>query len=203
MTTTSAAVENTEKTITNKIAGGNLLKLIHRHRKVMKSKEEECHEIKAIENELKIGRGGEKDVIKDWSLGIQAELAKYEKVVEELQELEQKLRKQAARETQEKEKAKLDIKKKFEAKTIEKASNADKLNVTLPKLVITKFHGTHLDWHRFWGQVKTTIDKSDIGQVAKVSYSCTCKNYYYQQLELSSMGCPLTVRNTHQLRTFP
>ena len=170
MTTTSAAVENKEKTITNKIAVGNLLKLIHRHHKVMKSKEEECHEIKAIENELKIGRGGEKDVIKDWSLGIQAELAKYEKVVEEL---EQKLTKQAAREKQKKEKAKLDTKKKFEAKTIEKASNADKLNVKLPKLVITKFHGTHLDWHRFWGQVKVTIDKSDIGQVAKVSYSCT------------------------------
>ena len=167
MTTISVAVENNETTITNKIAGGNLLKLIHRHRKVMKSKEEECHEIKAIENELKIGRGEEKDVIKDWSLGIQAELAKYEKVVKELQELEPKLRKQAARETQEKEKAKLDIKKKFEAKTIKKASNADKLNV------ITKFHGMHLDWHRFWGQVKATIDKSDIGQVAKVSYSCT------------------------------
>ena len=171
MTTISVAVENNETTITNKIAGGNLLKLIHRHRKVMKSKEEECHEIKAIENELKIGRGGEKYVIKDWSLGIQAELAKYEKVVEEL---EQKLTKQAAREKQKKEKeAKLDTKKKFEAKTIEKASNADKLNVKLPKLVITKFHGTHLDWHRFWGQVKATIDKSDIGQVAKVAYSCT------------------------------
>ena len=31
-----------------------------------------------------------KDAIKDWSLGIQAEFGKYEKVVEELEELEQK-----------------------------------------------------------------------------------------------------------------
>ena len=58
------AVKNKEKTITNKIPGSQLLKLIHRHCKFMKSKEEECHEIKAIVKELKIGRGGE-DVIKD------------------------------------------------------------------------------------------------------------------------------------------
>ena len=94
-------------------------------------------------------------------------------MIEEFQQLKQKLRKQEARETQEKEKkAKLQIKKKFHAKTIEKASNAAKLNVKLPKLVKTKFHGTHLqvDWQRFWGQFEATIDKSDIGQVAKLSY---------------------------------
>ena len=106
-------------------------------------------------------------------MGIQAELAKYEKVVEEFQQLKQKLTKQAARETQEKEKkVKLHIKKKFETKTIEKASNAAKLNVKLSKLVKTKFHGAHLqvDWQRSGGQFEATIDKSDIGQVAKASY---------------------------------
>ena len=42
----------------------------------MESKEEECHEIKGIVKELKIGRGDKEDVIKDWSLGIREELAK-------------------------------------------------------------------------------------------------------------------------------
>ena len=27
-----------------------------------------------------------------------------------------------------------------------------------------------LNWQRFWGQIKGEIDKSDIGQVAKISY---------------------------------
>ena len=44
-------------------------------------------------------------------------------------------------------------------------SVAAKLNVKLPKLVTTKFHGTHLDW-----QFEGTIDKSDIAQVAKILY---------------------------------
>ena len=113
----------------------------------MESKVEECHEVKAIEQELKIGRGDEGDDVKDWSSGIEAELGKYEKVVEELEELEQTLREQEARETQEKEeKARLEIKKKFEAKTVEKESYAGKPKVKLPKLVITKFQRTHLDW---------------------------------------------------------
>ena len=98
-------------------------------------------------------------------------MGKYEKVVRELEELEQTLREREARETQEKEeKVRLEIKKKFEAKTVEKESDAGKPKVKLPKLVITKFQGTHLDWQRFWGQFEAEIDKSDIGQVAKFSY---------------------------------
>ena len=33
-----------------------------------------------------------------------------------------------------------------------------------------KFQGMHLDWHRSWGQFEVAIDKSDINQVAKISY---------------------------------
>ena len=57
-------------------------------------------------------------------------MSKYRKVVEEFQDLEKKLREQEARETQAKEKkARLEIKKKFEAKTVEKEIDAGKLNV--------------------------------------------------------------------------
>ena len=59
---------------------------------------------------------------------------------------------------------------KFKVKTIEKESDAGKPKVKLPKLVIMKFYGKHLDWQRFWGQFEVEIDKSDISQVAKFSY---------------------------------
>ena len=94
---------------------------------------------------------------------IQTELGKYEKVVEEFEDLKGKLREQEARETQAKEeKARLEIKKKSEAKTIDKESDAGNLNVKLRKLVIMKLQGTHLDCQRFEEQFKATIDKSDI-----------------------------------------
>ena len=136
----------------------------------MKSKEEECHGIKAIVKELKIGR--RRRCHKRLEFGYSSRVGQVRESDRRIPTAKTKLRKQAARETQEKEKkAKLHVKKTFQAKTIEKASNAAKLNVKLHKLVKMKVHGTHLqvDWQRFWGQFEATIDKSDIGQVAKLS----------------------------------
>ena len=53
-------------------------------------------------------------------------------MVKELEELEQKLREEEARETQEKEeKARLEIMKKFEAITVEKESDENQVNQKL------------------------------------------------------------------------
>ena len=47
----------------------------------------------------------------------------------------------------------------------------------LPKLVISKFEGTALDWFRFWNQFETEIDQQDhISPVTKYSY---LKEFYY------------------------
>ena len=49
------------------------------------------------------------------------------------------------------EEAKLEIRKEFERKleeTREKSLRGRNQETKLPKLVITKFEGTHLDWHR-------------------------------------------------------
>ena len=43
-------------------------------------------------------------------------------------------------------------------------------NAKLPKLVITKFKGTHLDWTRFWNQFEAEIDTANIPQITKFSY---------------------------------
>ena len=66
------------------------------------------------------------------------------------------------------EKAKYEVKIKFEK--AEKLACGGGAGAKLPKLIITKFQGTHLDWMRFWNQYETEIDKSSITQVAKLSY---------------------------------
>ena len=76
MTRKEATVKNQEKPIqnklkvlqltnvnTNKVAGSNLSQAIQRHRKFMDSKVEECQEITAIAQVLKIGRVDDEDVI--------------------------------------------------------------------------------------------------------------------------------------------
>jgi len=40
----------------------------------------------------------------------------------------------------------------------------------LPKLMITKFNVTNLDWTKFWGQFTDGIDKSNMDAIKKFSY---------------------------------
>ena len=40
----------------------------------------------------------------------------------------------------------------------------------LPKLVISQFSGTHIDYFRFWDQFETQIDKSELSSVTNLSY---------------------------------
>ena len=70
------------------------------------------------------------------------------------------------------EEAKLEMKRKFEKGLEEaKTKSASQCNsAKLPKLVISKFQGTHLDWQRLWGQFETEIDKADISPITKLSY---------------------------------
>ena len=87
-------------------------------------------------------------------------MGKYEKAVEELEELEQKLREQeATRNSVKREKVRLQIERKLEAKTVETESDAGKLNITPAKLVVANFQGMHLDWQRFWGHLLAEIEK--------------------------------------------
>ena len=178
---------------TETIAGSKLIKPIQRQRKLLESKVEECHELKTEMQELKLEQGNDKEDIKAWSVEIEQRLAEYEKVVRGLEDLEWSLREEETRENQEKEEqSKWEIKKKIEAKADGKEGHAGKPKAKLPKLVITRFQGTHLDWQRFWGQFEAEIDKSDIGSVAKFSY---------QGSEPPSMGCRLPVRVMREQKT--
>ena len=64
---------------------------------------------------------------------------------------------------------------KAEMKTLKKTeerrgSREDEVRVKLPKLVISQFEGTHLDWFRFWNQHETQIDKTGLSPISKFSY---------------------------------
>ena len=64
---------------------------------------EECHEIKANIQELKVKQVDSEEDIREWSARIEAMLEQYEHAVEELDDLKRTLREREARETQGKE----------------------------------------------------------------------------------------------------
>ena len=69
------------------------------------------------------------------------------------------------------------------------ATSEQKIRVKLPKLEITKFQGTHLDWQRFWSQFEAGIDNAKITQVAKFSYM---KELIDSKVRMSIDGLPFS-----------
>ena len=58
---------------------------------------------------------------------------------------------------------------KKQPETVECETSAIRV-AKLPKLVISKFDGSFMDWPRFWGQFSEAIDKSAIAPISKLTY---------------------------------
>ena len=61
--------------------------------------------------------------------------------------------------------------------------------VKLPKLIISKFQGTHIDWYRFWNQFEAEIDRANIDAVGKFSY---LKELLLPKVRVHIEGLPFT-----------
>ena len=72
------------------------------------------------------------------------------------------------------EKEKLEERLKYEKQIEDSRKDQNKndksISAKLPKLVITKFKGTHTDCLRSWNQFKAEIDSSDVSPITKFSY---------------------------------
>ena len=72
------------------------------------------------------------------------------------------------------EKGKLEQRLKYEKQVEDSRKDQNKqdksINAKLPKLVITKFKGTHTNWLQFWNQFKAEMDLSDVSPITKFSY---------------------------------
>ena len=122
--------------------------------------------------EKRIQEGDEIDEIQAWSLDIEKRLEEFDETMDLLRKAIESLNEQTAREARQieqkmedqrrkqlheieisHEEKKLELRRKYKKKMEEsqfKSMKEGKQSVKLPKLVITKFQGTHLDWQRFW-----------------------------------------------------
>ena len=119
--------------------------------------------------------------IDQWSRGIEAKIEEADEKIEILQGWI--ANKRVMRESKEKEErmqfeiklheTKLKLQEVLRAKTDshDKGSSEQPISqAKLPKLVITKFDGSYMDWMRFWGEYSETIDKTNIAPVTKFTF---------------------------------
>ena len=167
----------------------NELKAAERLQKGLEQQIDSVHEQMVEIEALKIENGEQPDDVRKWSVQVEKQVAEYEQVSEGVkrmvkcprdealleakweEKVEEEKRKRRFEEELKLEEARMEIKREFEKKLEEdKSKSAKESGAKLPKLTITKFQGTHLDWLRFWNQFETEINKAAINQVAKFSY---------------------------------
>ena len=196
---------------TTRVLEKNTVRVLERHIRGFNQQIDDVHSLMMTVQELKIEADEDPTEVREWSQNIEGELAEFEEIAEELQtrmralqreeqqritreneELKQEARKREFEEALKLEEAKMDVKRRFEkeiAESRERSTKEQQGRVKLPKLVISKFQGTHIDWQRFWSQFETEIDKSDIAQVTKFSY---LKEALVPKVRLTIDGLPLT-----------
>ena len=161
---------------TLRIQEKNELKSLERQEKVFSELIDSIHEQNVLIQTAKIEKGDNPEDVTQWTLEIEEKIAKYEQVMAELHGDVEKLRAKAREEDELREdnkrrqrfeeelkleEAKMQMKHDYEKKLMEesKSSKGNLSQVKLPKLVITKFQGTPLDWQRFWSQFERKSTK--------------------------------------------
>ena len=83
------------------------------------------------------------------------------------------------------------------------AANADGVpdlsasRVKLPKLTITSFNGSHLDWERFWNQFEAEVENAQVAEVTKFSY---LKEFVIPSVICLISGLPFTAAGCESVK---
>ena len=159
---------------------------VQKHINYIEQRLDTIQDLKYEVQALMIGDGVEEEKVDEWVNITDEKVTRYQEVVdrlnmclEDMREVKKEETRKRENEKQEEifkrrmeeelkiEEMKLQMKKKGEEKDIIVNRN---IQVKLPKLELTKFEGTPLDWFRFWNQFETQIDKVEISAITKFSY---------------------------------
>ena len=154
-----------------------------------------------------INEGEESKAIDEFTAKIEGDMARFHGVVSELEKSVKRLNdgEQAKTRSKMDQEQKENFRRRYEEEmrleemrmemrreyvnSEEKKSASESNKVKLPKLVISKFEVTALDWFRFWNQFETEIDKQDISSVTKF---CYLKKFLFPQDHKLIDGLPFT-----------
>lgn len=152
---------------------------IERQMEALKALSTEVETSRRAVEAVKIINDEEEAEIDNWNAEIEAKLAKGDNEFKRL-DIWLDHRKQAKEKLGREEKMKFELelhetKMKLETEhqaktTANQPTVEEKARAKLPKLTISKFNGTYMDWSRFWSQFEESVEKSGLATVTKFSY---------------------------------
>ena len=186
---------------------------------IIDEKVEEIQDLKRSVQESMLESGKPANEVSGWGQQLEEKLDIYDQIKEDLEAVVEKFKiadkEKAKLEEVESEKnklkkrieeeliieeAKIKRREELEKNVVQLAKTEEKeIKVKLPKLEITKFKGTHLDWLRFWNQFENEIDKSHLSPVAKYSY---LKEFVEPKVRSIIDGLPFTSEGYNRAKSI-
>lgn len=195
---------------TNDILAKKNTRQINRHKMTLEQKLDEVHELKARAFELKLE--SDEELAMEWRANLNKTLSAMEQQVEEIEETitkwkheekekqhrEEEIEQQSRLDTKMKEELEIE-KAKLELRKQDTTKGSEQLRIKLPKLIITKFQGNHLDWLRFWNEFEVEIDRASIPPVSKFAY---LKELLVPKARIQIDGLPFTTEGYERAKTI-
>ena len=161
---------------TNTIVETGKSEAIERHLSTLWSLSKELNRIRTEVEATKLGVKEEIADIETWNGGINAQLEKADCKVDKMCTWIDDRKREAEAIVKQEElkfhKAKIEMQAEIQVESHPQQATTmpSDIQAKLPKLMITKFDGTYMDWPRFWGQFTEAIDKMGVQPIMKFSY---------------------------------
>ena len=153
---------------------------IKRHLEALQTTAKETNDCKRAVEAVKITNKEERTKIDEWNSEIDSQFEKADEASSQLEKWlvdAERAEKFVAQEEELKHELKMHEKKlQMQAELASKTEVKEceefivKPSAKLPKLVLTKFDGSYMNWPKFWGQFSEAIDKSAIAPITKFTY---------------------------------
>ena len=149
---------------------------LERHRASLVSLAGEIDQLRGSIQEIKFSQGDSEEAVEAWSEQIEKELSATDAIVDKLSEcLEEIAKKQQDHKREEEHGKDLAYDKQLLDQKLQAALKQKELEekgsaVRLPKLSITPFNGTVIDWVRFESQYSVMVDSQSVPPVTKFSH---------------------------------
>ena len=161
---------------TNTIVETGKSEAIERHLSTLWSLSKELNRIRIEVEATKLGVKEEIADIETWNGGINAQLEKADCKVDKMCTWIDDRKREAEAIVKQEElkfhKAKIEMQAEIQVEPHpqQATTTPSDIQAKLPKLMITKFDGTYMDWPRFWGQFTEAIDKTGAQPITKFTY---------------------------------
>lgn len=208
---------------TNEILARKNKESIERQLGIYENRINEIHQLKCDVQELKLEDEADPTEVRSWSNKINEKIAEFEPIIAQVKGVlteikqdyqkeeekvmlltKQKLFEQEAEFQQAKFEERIKQERKLEEikqgpKTSTGTGGETSNKVKLPKLIISKFQGTHIDWYRFWNQFEAEIDRANIDAVGKFSY---LKELLLPKVRVHIEGLPFTTEGYERAKNI-